>query len=249
MTTSLKGDIVFDKVWFAYEGNDFVLKDITFSVTQGQTVAFVGATGAGKSSIINLLNRFYDYQKGTITINDKDLRNFELTNVRENIAVVLQDVFLFSDSIFNNITLGNPSITLEQVIDASKQVGAHDFIMQLPGNYDYDVKERGGMLSTGQRKLLAFIRAYVYNPAILILDEATSSIDTESEQLIQQAIEVLTKGRTSIVIAHRLSTIQNADNIIVLDKGRIMEQGNHFDLLSQKGMYKKLFDLQFQEAS
>lgn len=245
--TNFKGDISFKDVWFAYKEDDYVLKGVSFEVKQGETVAFVGATGAGKSSVINLLNRFYEFQKGEILIDDMNLRDYTLDAVRNNIAVVLQDVFLFSDTIYNNITLGNKDITKKQVMEAAKLVGAHEFIMQLPENYDYDVKERGGMLSTGQRQLLAFIRAYVYNPAILILDEATSSIDTESEELIQHAIDVLTKGRTSIVIAHRLSTIQKADKIMVMDKGKLVEQGNHFELLSQDGLYKELFDLQFQD--
>lgn len=245
---SFKGEIIFKHVWFAYKTDDYVLKDISFEVKKGETVAFVGATGAGKSSVINLLNRFYEYQKGDILIDRVDLKTYTLNTVRSNIAVVLQDVFLFSDTIYNNITLGNKSISKQDVMHAAKLVGAHDFIMQLPGNYDYDVKERGGMLSTGQRQLLAFIRAYVYNPAILILDEATSSIDTESEQLIQRAIDVITKDRTSIVIAHRLSTIQKADKIMVMDKGELIEQGNHFELLEKNGLYKELFDLQFQES-
>ena len=247
IASSFKGDITFSHVWFAYKAEDYVLKDISFNMRQGETIAFVGATGAGKSSVINLLNRFYEYQKGDILIDGIDLRKYTLDTVRSNIAVVLQDVFLFSDTIFNNITLGNKDITKQAVVRAAKLVGAHDFIMQLPGDYDYDVKERGGMLSTGQRQLLAFIRAYVYNPAILILDEATSSIDTESEQLIQQAIDVITKDRTSIVIAHRLSTIQKADKIMVMEQGELMEQGNHFELLEKNGLYKELFDLQFQD--
>jgi len=247
LEADFNGEISFNDVWFAYKEEDYVLKGVSFAMKPGETIAFVGATGAGKSSVINLLNRFYEYQKGEILIDGVDLRKFTLNSVRSNIAVVLQDVFLFSDTIFNNITLGNKDITREEVIHAAKLVGAHDFIMQLPGNYDYDVRERGGMLSTGQRQLLAFIRAYVYNPAILILDEATSSIDTESEQLIQRAIDVITKGRTSIVIAHRLSTIQKADKIMVMDQGHLIEQGNHFELLEQNGMYKELFDLQFQD--
>lgn len=242
---SLDGSIQFKNVWFAYEDEDWVLKDISFEVAAGQTLAFVGATGAGKSSIINLLSRFYEYQKGQVYLDGTEIREMELSEIRKNIAVVLQDVFLFSDSIHNNITLYNSSISREQVIEASKAVGAHDFIMKLPGDYDYDVKERGGMLSAGQRQLLAFIRAYVYDPRILVLDEATSSIDTESEELIQHATDKLTQGRTSIVIAHRLSTIQKADKIVVLDKGRIMEMGTHQELLDNEGAYKKLYDLQF----
>lgn len=249
----IQGNIAFENVWFAYndeapEGeHDWVICDLTLQVKAGQTVAFVGATGAGKSSVINILSRFYEYQKGTVKVDDHSLRDLSLAAIRHHIAVVLQDVFLFSDSIHNNVTLGDPSITREQVMAASKAVGAHDFISKLPGGYDYDVKERGAQLSVGQRQLVAFIRAYVYNPSILVLDEATSSVDTESELLIQGAIEKLTQGRTSIIIAHRLSTIQEADNIIVLDKGRIREQGSHAELLQQDGHYRKLFELQFQD--
>ncbi|MCC5924408.1 MAG: ABC transporter ATP-binding protein [Crocinitomicaceae bacterium] len=237
--------IVFDKVWFAYQDEDWVLKNIQLTIEPNTTVAFVGATGAGKTSIINLLSRFYEYQKGQIRIGDTDLKDLELKYLRQNIAIVLQDVFLFSDSIYNNISLGNASITKAQVITAAKAVGAHEFIMRLPNNYDYQVGERGGVLSVGQRQLLAFIRAYVYNPHILILDEATSSVDNESEALIQKATEKLTVGRTSIVIAHRLSTIQKANKIIVLEKGEIVETGDHFSLLAQNGYYKKLYEKQF----
>lgn len=240
-----KGNITFKNVWFAYNDENWILKDLSFEVKEGETIAFVGATGAGKSSIINLLNRFYEFQKGEILIDGIPLRNFSIEEVRKNIAVVLQDVFLFSDSVENNISLHNPNITLDNIITAAKAVGAHDFISALPGNYQYDVKERGGMLSVGQRQLLSFIRAYVYQPKILVLDEATSSVDTESEELIQHATETLTQGRTSIVIAHRLSTIQKADKIIVLDKGRILEQGSHQELLDKEGAYKKLYELQF----
>lgn len=239
--------IQFNHVWFAYKDEDWVLKDIHLTIEPNTTVAFVGATGAGKSSIVNLLSRFYEYQKGEIKIGETDIRDLELNFLRKNISVVLQDVFLFSDTIFNNITLGDPSISKESVIDAAKVVGAHDFISRLPGGYDYPVGERGGVLSVGQRQLMAFIRAYVYNPHILILDEATSSVDNESEALIQKATEKLTVGRTSIVIAHRLSTIQRADKIIVLDKGKIMETGNHFELLEQNGFYKNLYEKQFLE--
>ncbi|MDG1175240.1 MAG: ABC transporter ATP-binding protein [Flavobacteriales bacterium] len=242
-----KGNIHFNDVSFAYNDVDYVLKDLSFEIKEGQTVAFVGATGAGKSSIINILSRFYEFQKGKITIDGNDLRDLSLENIRENIAVVLQDVFLFSDTIFNNITLNNPEITKEEVIKASKFVGLHDFIIRLPGGYDYDVKERGNSLSTGQRQLISFVRAYVYNPKILVLDEATSSIDTETEELIQDAIDKLTQGRTSIIVAHRLSTIKKADNIIVLDKGRIMEQGNHEELLAQNGIYRNLYEIQFED--
>lgn len=241
-----KKEVLFKDVWFAYRDEDWVLKDLNFDVKAGDTIAFVGATGAGKTSIINLLSRFYEFQKGRITIDGKNLRSFKIDELRKNIAVVLQDVFLFSDSIYNNITLHDPAITMEDVIAASKAVGAHEFISKLPGQYEYDVRERGGMLSVGQRQLLAFIRAYVHDPKILVLDEATSSVDTESEELIQNAIDQLTKGRTSIVIAHRLSTIQNADKIVVLDKGRIIESGKHQELLEKDGQYRKLFELQFQ---
>jgi ATP-binding cassette, subfamily B, multidrug efflux pump len=241
----LQGSIKFENVWFAYEREDWVLKDMSFVANAGKTLAFVGATGAGKSSVINLLSRFYEYQKGNIYLDGVEIRELELSEIRKNIAVVLQDVFLFSDSIHNNITLYNQSISREDVIAASKAVGAHNFIMKLPGDYDYDVKERGGMLSAGQRQLLAFIRAYVYNPSILVLDEATSSIDTESEELIQHATDKLTEGRTSIVIAHRLSTIQKADKIVVLEKGKILEIGSHQELLENNGAYKRLYDLQF----
>ncbi|MDR9398646.1 ABC transporter ATP-binding protein [Salibacter sp.] len=244
----LNGKIEFDHVWFAYEGEDWILKDLTFDVNKGETAAFVGETGAGKTSVINLLSRFYEFQKGSITIDKEDIRTYDLAKLRERVGVVLQDVFLFSDSIYNNITLYNENISKNKVIEASKLVGAHEFIMKLPGNYDFNVRERGGMLSVGQRQLIAFIRAYVYDPSILVLDEATSSVDTESEMMIQRAIEVLTKGRTSIVIAHRLATIQNADKIIVLDKGRVMEIGNHQELLKKDGHYKTLYELQFSES-
>jgi ATP-binding cassette subfamily B multidrug efflux pump len=239
--------IRFNDLYFAYTDEDWVLKNIQLSIEPGTTVAFVGATGAGKSSIVNLLGRFYEYQKGTIHIGEHELRSLEMESLRKNIAIVLQDVFLFSDSIHNNITLGNESITREEVIAAAKAVGAHEFIEKLPGEYDYQVGERGGVLSVGQRQLLAFIRAYVYNPHILILDEATSSVDNESELMIQQATERLTKGRTSIVIAHRLSTIQAADLIIVLDKGEIKEQGSHEELMNLNGYYKRLYTMQFSK--
>lgn len=240
--------IKFEDVSFAYIDEDWVLKNIDLEIEPGSTIAFVGATGAGKTSIVNLLGRFYDYQKGNIYIGDTEIREIQLDYLRQNIAIVLQDVFLFSDSIINNIRLGDENISREDVIQAAKEVGAHDFIMQLPGNYDYQVGERGGVLSSGQRQLLAFIRAYVYNPHILILDEATSSVDNESEELIQRATEKLTQGRTSIVIAHRLSTIQKADKIIVLEKGEIVEQGNHDELLKLDGYYRKLYEMQFTEV-
>lgn len=243
----LDGEIEFENVWFAYTDEDYVLKDISFTAKPGETIAFVGATGSGKTSSINLLGRFYEFQKGDIKVDGVSIREYDISELRSRMAVVLQDVFLFSDTIFNNITLNSTEISEEEVIEAAKKVGAHDFISKLPGAYHYDVKERGGMLSVGQRQLISFIRAYVHDPSILILDEATSSIDTASEEMIQKATDVLTEGRTSIVIAHRLSTIQKADKIIVLEAGRVIEQGNHQDLLAQNGHYKKLFELQFKD--
>jgi ATP-binding cassette, subfamily B, multidrug efflux pump len=238
-------EIVFSNVSFAYQNNDWVLKDINLTIEPGSMVAFVGATGSGKTTIVNLLGRFYEYQKGTISIGGVDIQDLSLKCLRENIAFVLQDVFLFSDTVFNNITLGDKSITMEQVVEAAKAVGAHDFIVNLPGGYDYQVGERGGVLSVGQRQLITFIRAYVYRPQILILDEATSSVDSESELLIQKATDKITENRTSIVIAHRLSTIQKADKIVVLEKGQIIEAGSHRELLAKDGQYKRLFDMQF----
>lgn len=238
-------NITFKHIFFAYKNEDWILKDINLSIEKGKTIAFVGATGAGKTSIVNLLGRFYEYQKGDIFVGEVNIKDIELQTLRKNIAIVLQDVFLFSDTIHNNITLGDPNISREQVIEAAKAVSAHEFIEKLPGGYDYEVGERGGVLSVGQRQLLAFIRAYVYNPHVLILDEATSSVDNESEELIQLATEKLTQGRTSIVIAHRLSTIQNADLIVVLEKGEIMEMGTHNELLQTGGYYKNLHDIQF----
>ena len=246
-TAEINGNVELKNVWFAYNEEDWVLKNVSFSVKEGETVALVGATGAGKSSIINLLNRFYEYNKGSITIDGIDVRDYELSSLRKNIGVVLQDVFLFSDSLANNISLNNPEISIEKIIESAKIVGAHEFIAKLPNGYDYNAMERGAMLSVGQRQLISFIRAYVYNPRILVLDEATSSIDTESEKLIQNAIDILTKGRTSIIIAHRLATIQKADKIIVMDKGEIIEVGNHQELLKLNGQYKRLFELQFKD--
>ncbi|MFT6501817.1 MAG: ATP-binding cassette subfamily B protein [Crocinitomicaceae bacterium] len=241
--------IHFKDLYFAYNNEDWVLQNINLDIESGSTVAFVGATGAGKSSIVNLIGRFYEFQKGEIRFGETDINDIELSYLRKNVAIVLQDVFLFSDSILNNITLNDPNIRRDQVVEASKAVGAHEFIMKLPNGYDYEVGERGGVLSVGQRQLLSFIRAYVYNPHVLILDEATSSVDSESEVMIQNATDRLTKGRTSIVIAHRLSTIQNADKIIVLEKGVIKEQGSHLELLKQNGYYRNLYDMQFSELS
>lgn len=241
----LEGNIEFKNVWFAYNEENYVLKNLTFNVKAGETVALVGATGAGKSSTINILNRFYEVKKGEITVDGIHIKDFKLDYLRSNIATVLQDVFLFSDTILNNITLNNPQITIAEVVNAAKKVGAHDFIERLPGGYQYNVMERGSTLSAGQAQLISFIRALVHNPAILVLDEATSSVDTETELLIQKAIDNLMDGRTSIVIAHRLSTIQKANQIIVLDKGEIKEKGTHQQLLKLNGYYKKLYDLQF----
>ncbi len=241
----IAGAIAFDGVWFAYNEEKWVLKDVNFKVNPGETLALVGATGAGKSSTINILSRFYEIQKGSIRLDGIDIRDYDLHYLRQHISMVLQDVFLFSDSILNNITLHNPHIDFDTVVEASKKVGAYDFIMRLPGGFDYQVQERGATLSAGQAQLISFIRALVHNPTILILDEATSSIDTETEQMIQQAIENMMSGRTAIVIAHRLSTIQKADKIIVFDNGEIKEIGSHSELLAMDGYYKRLYDLQF----
>ncbi len=242
---NFEGDIEFKSVRFSYIKGEEVLKGISFKVNAGETVAIVGATGAGKSTIINLVNRFYEIDEGEICIDDTNILEYTLHSLRNQIAVVLQDVFLFSDSIYNNIALSDDSITLEQVIDAAKEIGIHEFIMSLPNNYHYNVKERGGMLSTGQRQLIAFLRAYVSKPSILILDEATSSIDSYSEKLIQEATDKITRHQTSIIIAHRLTTIKKADRIIVMDKGKIVEQGSHLELLEKNGYYKMLYDMQF----
>ncbi len=243
---TFKGAIEFNEVKFSYIDNEEVIKGINLSVQPGQTIAIVGATGAGKTTIINLLNRFYEINSGTIYIDNQNIHDYTLDSLRKQIAVVLQDVFLFADTIINNITLNNPEISREQVVAAAKKIGVHEFINSLPGGYDYNVKERGVMLSSGQRQLIAFLRAYVSNPSILILDEATSSIDMYSEELIQKATETITKGRTSIIIAHRLATIINADKIVVMDKGLIVEQGTHQELLNvTSGYYKNLYDSQF----
>lgn len=241
----LKGEVEYKNVWFSYNENEYILKDISFRVKQGETIAFVGATGAGKTSIINLLNRFYDFRKGEILIDGTDIRSFDLNYLRSNIGVVLQDVFLFSDSIRNNITLNNPDISDAKIQEAAELVGARSFIERLPGGFDYNVKERGATLSVGQRQLISFIRALVYDPKIMILDEATSSVDSETEELIKNAIDRLMKGRTSFVIAHRLSTIQKADRIVVMEKGQIVESGKHEELLQAGGAYSKLYSMQF----
>jgi len=243
---SLEGKIEFKDVRFGYKEDEEVLKGINLKINQGETIALVGATGAGKTTIINLLNRFYEIKSGEIFLDGKNISEYDLGSLRKQVSVVLQDVFLFADTILNNITLYNPEISKEDVIKASKEIGLHDFIESLPGGYDYNVKERGVMLSSGQRQLIAFLRAYVSNPGILILDEATSSIDSYSEELIQQATEKLTHNRTSIVIAHRLTTIQKADRIIVMDKGQIVEEGTHKQLLKKEtGFYKNLYESQF----
>lgn len=242
----VKGEIEFDDVRFSYVEGSEVLKGVSFHAKPGETIAIVGATGAGKSTIINLLSRFYDIDSGDIKIDGKSIYSLKMNNLRSHIAVVLQDVFLFNTNIYDNIILGNKDIGLDEVKRAAKEIGIHDFIESLPNGYFYEVNERGGSLSVGQRQLISFLRAYVYNPAILVLDEATSSIDTASENLIQKATEKLTQGRTSIIIAHRLSTIQQADQILVMENGKIVERGTHQELLDQKGYYQKLFDVQFQ---
>lgn len=245
----VKGAIEFDKVWFAYNEDNYVLKDVSFKANPGETIAIVGHTGSGKTTIISLLNRLYHIQKGAIKIDDVSIEEFELDCLRKNIGVVLQDVFLFSGSVMDNITLRNPEITSEKVMEAAKLIDMHDFVMRLPGGYDFNVMERGATLSLGQRQLLSFIRAMLYNPSVLILDEATSSVDTESEQLIQHAIDTLIKGRTSIIIAHRLSTIRKANKIILLDKGKVLETGTHDELLKKGGFYAQLYSMQFESKS
>jgi ATP-binding cassette subfamily B protein len=247
--TKSSGGIIFHNVWFAYNKDNYVLKNISFEVKTSQTLALVGHTGSGKTSIISLINKLYPIHKGSIVINGINIDDYELEDLRRNVGVVLQDVFLFSGSILDNITLRNSNITKQQVIEAATSIGMHDFIMQLPNNYDYNVMERGNILSMGQRQLISFIRVLLYNPSILILDEATSSIDTESEQLIQNAIDALITGRTSIVIAHRLSTITKANKIIVLDKGEIKEQGTHTELLHLQGFYSDLYHRNFETAA
>jgi ATP-binding cassette subfamily B protein len=238
---AVKGGVKFDDVHFSYKPGVPVLKGISFDLPAGKTMAVVGHTGAGKTSIISILNRLYEIDSGRILIDGRDLQEYDIYALREKIGIVLQDVFLFSGSVFENITLRNKDISLEQVQRVTRMLGIHDFIMQLPGGYDFNVMERGNTLSQGQKQLVSFARALLYDPAILVLDEATSSIDSESEQLIQHAIDTLIKGRTSIVIAHRLSTIRKADEIIVMDKGRIIERGNHRSLIAAKGEYYKLY--------
>jgi ATP-binding cassette subfamily B multidrug efflux pump len=244
----MKGAITFDHVYFAYKDADYVLRDINFQANQGETIAIVGHTGSGKTTIISILNRLYEIQQGKILIDGTDLKDYSLRSLRSKIGVVLQDVFLFAGSVYENITLRNEAITREQVEQAARLIGMHEFIMQLPGGYDYQVMERGSTLSLGQRQLISFVRALLYDPAILILDEATSSVDTESETLIQNAIDKLIADRTSIVIAHRLSTISKASKIIVLDKGEIREMGTHEELLKLGGFYFKLHSMQFKQA-
>jgi ATP-binding cassette subfamily B protein len=245
--SGIKGKVEFEGVWFAYEDENYVLKDISFQADPGMTIALVGATGAGKTSIINLLSRFYEINRGIIRIDDVDIKDYTLTGLRKNIGVVMQDVFLFSGSIRDNITLGNPDISDDEIMEAARLVGAANFINRLPGKIHYHVMERGSTLSVGQRQLISFIRAMVYDPKVIVLDEATSSVDTETEELIQRAIETVLKGRTSIVIAHRLSTIQKADRILVLEKGEIKETGSHDELLTKGGYYSQLYKIQYKE--
>jgi ATP-binding cassette subfamily B protein len=244
---NVQGAIDFKDLWFSYNDEDMVLKGINFSAKPGEMIALVGATGSGKSSIVNVLSRAYEYQRGQVLLDGSDIRDYRLGELRACISVVLQDVFLFSDTVHNNITLNDESISREEVVQAAKDVGAHDFIMRLPQGYDTEVRERGSVLSVGQRQLLSFIRAYVNKPKVLVLDEATSSVDSMSEQMIQEATERITHGRTSIVIAHRLSTIQKADKIIVVGAGEIMEQGSHQELLAMDGAYRELYELQFAD--
>jgi ATP-binding cassette subfamily B protein len=246
----LKGDIQFDNVFFAYDGVTNVLKDVSFRVKPGETLALVGSTGAGKSTIINILNRFYEIQKGSVKIDQVDLKQYELAALRRRISIVLQDVFLFAGTIYENITLRDAGLERDLVIQASKMIGAHEFISQMPDGYDFKVNERGSNLSMGQRQIVSFIRALVFDPDILILDEATSSVDSETESIIQYAIEKLIQKRTSIIIAHRLSTIKHADKIGVLSHGRLIEFGTHEELLAKPaGHYKKLYEMQFVESN
>jgi subfamily B ATP-binding cassette protein MsbA len=245
---NIKGDIIFKNIEFYYNQGEDVIKDISFRIKSGEKVAIVGATGSGKTTIVNLLTRFYDTQKGSIELDKMDIKNIDIFSLRSKIALVLQDVFLFADSLLNNITLFNKTISFENVISAAKKIGIHDFIMSLPGGYNYNVKERGVMLSQGQRQLISFLRAYLKNPSILILDEATSSIDSNSEELIQKAILKITENKTSIIIAHRLSTILDSDRILVMDKGRLVESGSHVELIkNENGYYRNLYEIQFKK--
>jgi len=245
----LKGAIEFKNVFFSYDGENDVIKDLSIKINPGETMAIVGSTGSGKSTIINILNRFYNIREGQVCIDGIDINEYELFSFREHIAVVLQDVFLFSGTVLENITLRNQEISRERVIQASRTIGAHRFIESLPDAYDFKVAERGANLSMGQRQLISFVRALVFDPDILILDEATSSIDSETEEIIQSAIETLIEKRTSIVIAHRLSTVRNADNILVLDHGCKEEFGPHEKLLeNENGLYSKLYQIQFEHS-
>ena len=245
---NIKGDIIFKNIEFYYNQGEDVIKDISFRIKSGEKVAIIGATGSGKTTIVNLLTRFYDTQKGSIELDKMDIKNIDIFSLRSKIALVLQDVFLFADSLLNNITLFNKTISFENVISAAKKIGIHDFIMSLPGGYNYNVKERGVMLSQGQRQLISFLRAYLKNPSILILDEATSSIDSNSEELIQKAILKITENKTSIIIAHRLSTILDSDRILVMDKGRLVESGSHVELIkNENGYYRNLYEIQFKK--
>jgi ATP-binding cassette subfamily B protein len=246
----IEGKVEFENVSFAYDEENLVLRDISFKLNPGDTLAIVGSTGSGKTSIINILNRFYDIQGGVIRLDDVDIKDYKLKSIRDRVAMVLQDVFLFNGTVLDNIRLRDDSITKEQIIEASKIIGAHPFLENLPDGYDFMITERGSNLSMGQRQLISFIRALVFNPNILVLDEATSSIDSETETIIQYAIEKLIQKRTSIIIAHRLSTIRHADKIIVLDNGRIMEQGSHQELLLlEDGHYRNLYEKQFEQNS
>lgn len=244
--STVEGKIKFEKVWFGYHSDEDIIKDVSFQVDPGQTLAIVGATGAGKSTIVNLLSRFYEIDQGRITVDDIDVKDIKLNSLRNHLAVVLQDVFLFSDTVYQNVVL-NQDVSKEDVAQAAERIGVREFVESLPGGFDYNVQERGNMLSVGQRQLLAFLRAYISNPSVLILDEATSSIDTQSESLIQGAIEKLTQGRTSIIIAHRLATIRRADQILVMDQGEIVERGTHSELLAQNGYYTRLYEMQFKD--
>ncbi len=245
---NIKGDINYKDLKFSYVPGEIVLRKIDLKIKAGETIAIVGSTGAGKSTMINLLTRLYEFDSGEITIDSRSIKSYNLKELRKHIAVVLQDVFLFADSLYNNITLLNHKISKNKVVDAAKKIGVHEFISSLPGGYDYDVKERGAMLSSGQRQLIAFLRAYISNPEILVLDEATSSIDSYSEEIIKEAIQKITKGKTSIIIAHRLATIKNADRIVMMENGRIVEEGTHKELIKlNEGRYAKLYKVQFEE--